>query len=137
MLPMQAEELIPQKFPFRMIDRLVSADETTIQSSFTIETDNVLLDGDYFSEGGLIENMAQTAAAGNGYECQQANKAVPIGYIGAVKHVQIFKRPKVGDLIETHLELKNKIGAASIMSGKIFFKNEIIATSELTIFVNP
>ncbi len=134
---MQAEELIPQKFPFRMIDRLVSADETTIQSSFTIETDNVLLDGDYFSEGGLIENMAQTAAAGNGYECQQANKAVPIGYIGAVKHVQIFKRPKVGDLIETHLELKNKIGAASIMSGKIFFKNEIIATSELTIFVNP
>lgn len=136
MLPMQAEELIPQKFPFRMIDRLVSADETNIQSSFTIEAENVLLDGEYFSEGGLIENMAQTAAAGNGYECQQANKAVPIGYIGAVKHVQIFKRPKVGDLLETHLELKNKIGAASIMSGKIFFKNEIIATSELTIFVN-
>lgn len=133
---MQAEELIPQKFPFRMIDRLVSADETNIQSSFTIEAENVLLDGEYFSEGGLIENMAQTAAAGNGYECQQANKAVPIGYIGAVKHVQIFKRPKVGDLLETHLELKNKIGAASIMSGKIFFKNEIIATSELTIFVN-
>lgn len=137
MLPMQADDLIPQKFPFRMIDKLESANETNYQSSFIVQADNVLLDGEYFSEGGLIENMAQTAAAGNGYECQQANKAVPIGYIGAVKHVQIIKRPKVGDLINTYLELKTKIGAASIMSGKIIFNNEIIATSELTIFVNP
>jgi len=57
-----------------------------------------------------------------------------MGYIGAVKNVEVLYLPKIGDTIETVLIQKNKIGNAAIVDGKIFLDNELIASCELTIF---
>ena len=62
-------------------------------------------------------------------------KDIPVGYIGAIKHVKITQLPKVNDTIHTFIETKNKIGNASIVEGKIFLQKNCIASCELTIFV--
>ena len=61
-------ELIPQRNPFVMVDKLLSATETTAHTSFEIKAGNILLNNGFFSEAGLVENIAQTAAAHAGSE---------------------------------------------------------------------
>jgi len=135
MLPQSAADLLPQKFPFQMIDTLLQSDETIIKTSFTIKDDNVLVSNGTFTEGGLIENIAQSAAAGTGYYYTSQDKKVPIGYIGAVKNVSIRQVPKVGSYLETELKTLHHIGNANVVEGKIFLHKELIASCELTIFV--
>ena len=57
------QALIPQKPPFVMIDKLINFSETTTSTSFCIKADNIFVAHDYFKEPGLVENIAQTAAA--------------------------------------------------------------------------
>ncbi len=118
-----------------MVDTLLQSDEDMIKTSFTIQVDNVLVSYGMFTEGGLIENMAQSAAAGTGYYYTSQNKKVPVGYIGAVKNISIKQVPPVGSYLETELKTLHQIGNANIVEGKIFLDKDLIASCELTIFV--
>lgn len=119
-----------------MVDMLINVSEEIIESSFTIQASNVMVENNIFSEGGMLENMAQTAAAATGYVHTSQQKEVPVGYIGAIKNINIVRKPYVGEIINTTIQTKNVIGNASIVEGKIYCQNELIANCELTIFVN-
>jgi 3-hydroxymyristoyl/3-hydroxydecanoyl-(acyl carrier protein) dehydratase len=135
MLPADVTDLLPQKTPFKMVDHLHFSEENKIVTSFTVNADNPLVCDGFFTEGGMIENMAQSAAAGTGYFFTQQQKEIPIGYIGAVKNVKISRLPASGDEIRTELTTLNRIGDASIVEGKIFSGKELLGCCELTIFV--
>jgi predicted hotdog family 3-hydroxylacyl-ACP dehydratase len=64
-------ELLPQSHPMVMIDQFVSSNEKTTVTSFHIKPDNILLLDGKLSEAGIIENIAQTAAARSGYEAKK------------------------------------------------------------------
>jgi hypothetical protein len=49
-----------------MVDELLFSDDNITKTSFTVTADNVFVINGEFSEAGLMENMAQTAAAGSG-----------------------------------------------------------------------
>lgn len=135
-LPISAVDLLPQKHPFQMIDTLLESNESCYKSILTVRAENVLVNDTLFTEGGMIENIAQTAAAGTGFYALSQGNAVPVGYIGAVKNIFINECPKVGDHINTTVIIKNNIGNASIAEGKIFLADRLLASCELTIFVN-
>ncbi len=63
----EIDELIPQKPPFVMIDRLVSAGDNTASGELTVRNDNVLYNEGFLREPGIMEFMAQTAAAYTGF----------------------------------------------------------------------
>jgi predicted hotdog family 3-hydroxylacyl-ACP dehydratase len=126
--------LIPQKAPFIMVGNLLSVDEKTARSSFVINQDNVFARDDIFQEAGLMENIAQTAALRAGYRAAAENKAVSLGYIGAVKDLEIFSLPKVGDEIETEISIEEEVFNMTIVSGKVWLKGELIATCKLNVF---
>ena len=54
--------LIPQKFPFVMVDKVLAFGENFITSGFTVEETNIFTDNSIFQEAGLIEHMAQSVA---------------------------------------------------------------------------
>ena len=62
------ENLLPQKFPFVMVDKICSYTETSIVSELKIEEDNIFFHNDCLVESGLIEHMAQTVALYTGYQ---------------------------------------------------------------------
>ena len=64
----EVSELIPQKEPFVMVHDLLLAEELELESSFLVEASNLLCENGVFSTEGLIENVAQTCAAGFGYQ---------------------------------------------------------------------
>ncbi|NCD69270.1 3-hydroxyacyl-ACP dehydratase [Mucilaginibacter agri] len=135
MLPQSAIPLIPQKAPFVMVDQLLFADETTAKCGFTIKADNPLVDKSSFTEGGLLENIAQTAAAHAGYKALAENKPVIKGFIGAVKDLEIFGIPKVGDELLTEIYTENQIFDVTVVTGKVWCNNQLLASCEMKIFL--
>ena len=78
------EDLLPQKFPFVMVDSLFSYEETSLTSGFTIKEDNIFADNGNFAESGLIEHMAQSVALHTGYNFFLKKEQAPTGYIGSI-----------------------------------------------------
>ncbi|MDB5004287.1 MAG: 3-hydroxyacyl-ACP dehydratase [Mucilaginibacter sp.] len=128
--------LIPQQPPFVMIDELLFSDDNITKTSFIIAADNVFVINGEFSEAGLMENMAQTAAAGSGNMARIENRPVANGYIGQVKNFEIYSLPKVGDILFTEVKIEVQIFDAGIVSGKIWCNEMEVAQCEMKIFIN-
>lgn len=128
--------LIPQKPPFVMIDKLLYSDEKSTCSGFVIPSDNLFVENGVFGVPGLVENIAQTAAARVGYIARQENVPVPIGYIGAIKNLEIFNLPEVNDELETEITIENQVFDVTIISGRVKCKKLILAQCEMKIFIN-
>jgi predicted hotdog family 3-hydroxylacyl-ACP dehydratase len=127
--------LIPQKPPFVMIDELLFSDEILTRCSFQVTKENIFTENNEFSEAGLMENIAQTAAAGAGNISQLKNEIPSLGYIGAVKNFEIFSLPKVNDKLITEIKILEKIFDVTVIEGKIFRHEELVASCEMKIFI--
>lgn len=136
MTEIPAIDLLPQRPPFQFIDAIKAANDEVTESSFTVKTTTLLLQDQWMSEGALLENMAQTAAAGLGVRQVAAKTTVSRGYIGAIKRFHVHALPRVGDTIVTQVSTLHQVGNASIVLGKIFLGQSEVAQAELTIFVN-
>ncbi|NQY30023.1 MAG: hypothetical protein HRT69_11200 [Flavobacteriaceae bacterium] len=124
--------LIPQKFPFVMVDTLVSFNESEVVSSYKIEESNIFYDGSAFTESGLIENMAQTVALHTGYDFFIKNEQAPTGYIGSIKKVSIVVLPLLNEVITTKATILHEFMGVTMVSIQVFnAKNEEIASSEM------
>jgi predicted hotdog family 3-hydroxylacyl-ACP dehydratase len=126
--------LIPQKPPFVMVSSLLSVGDKSARSSFTIDADNVFVKNNIFQEAGLMENIAQTAALRAGFMAQAENKPVSVGYIGAVRDLEIFSMPKAGDELETEIAIEDQVFNMTTILGKVWLKDQIIASCELKVF---
>ena len=120
-----------------MIDEVVLANESQTITTLTIAPDNILTDNGLFTEGGLIENMAQTAGAGTGYMAIHAGKPMPMGYIAALKNVNIITRPRVNDTIRTEVTFGQTVMNFHQVRGRVLSGEKEIANCEFKIFVNP
>jgi 3-hydroxymyristoyl/3-hydroxydecanoyl-(acyl carrier protein) dehydratase len=127
--------LIPQKPPFVMVGRLLDVEEGITRSSFLIGEDNVFVKDGFFQEAGLMENIAQTAALRAGYMAQAENKPVALGYIGAVNNFEVFDLPKVGDEIITEISTQNQIFDITVLSGKVWLGERLLAQCEMKVFI--
>jgi predicted hotdog family 3-hydroxylacyl-ACP dehydratase len=134
--PQNILELIPQAPPFVMVGQLTWSDELLTRSTFTIAADNCMVDNGFFSEGGLMENIAQTAAARVGYLAKIANKPIASGYIGAVKDFEVFFLPQVGQDLVTEIKIENQIFNVSVIAGSVWCNHELAARCEMKVFLN-
>jgi len=128
--------LIPQKPPFVMVGQLLFSDDDLTRTSFTIPADNVLVFDGKFSEAGLMENMAQTAAAGAGNMARIEDRPIDIGYIGAVKNLEIYELPVVGDELVTEVKVETRLLNIAIVTGKVWRNESLVAQCEMKIFIN-
>jgi hypothetical protein len=128
--------LIPQKPPFIMVGMLLYTDASVTRSSFRVNSDNVFVKDNLFQEAGLMENIAQTAALRAGYLAQIEDRPVVIGYIGAVSGFEIFDLPKVGDEIITEITVENQIFDITVLSGRVWLNENLLAKCEMKLFIS-
>ncbi|RYE24347.1 MAG: 3-hydroxyacyl-ACP dehydratase [Sphingobacteriales bacterium] len=128
-------QYIPQAAPFIMVGEVLEANEQLSKTSFTVAKDNILVKNGHFTEGGLVENMAQTAAAGMGYRGKQEGKHPIVGFIGALKNLHVNELPKVGDVLTTEARFTHTIMNVHIVQGTVFANGKEMASCELKIFL--
>jgi len=83
------ENLIPQKAPFVMVDKLLAFCENEITAGLTVPEENIFVSENIFQESGLVEHMAQSVALYTGYQYFLKNEMPPTGYIGSIKSIKI------------------------------------------------
>lgn len=126
-------ELLPQRPPFVMIDRLVSCDDVFAVTELTIREDNIFVEDERLTSSGLIENIAQTCAARIGYINLNAGGTVKIGVIGSISDIDIARTPKVGERLETHAEVISEVFLLTLIEAVIRSNGEEIARGKMKI----
>lgn len=126
---------IPQRAPFVLIDKLINAGKDFSKTIFDIQAGHLFVCNDVLTEPGIIENMAQTAAAGIGYNiCKEKRDA--IGFIGALKSLIIDELPAVGERIITEVAILHKMLDAYIAEASVFLHGRKIASCKMSIVVS-
>lgn len=128
-------DYIPQRAPFVMVDSIQSHDETVTRTCFRILPGNLLVESEVLKEPGMVENIAQSAAAHAGFLAKQEGLPVRLGYIGAIKNLRIHGFPKINEEIITEIRIENQIFDVSVVSGKISCNNKLLAECEMKIFI--
>ena len=125
------ENLLPQKFPFVMVDKMYSFTETTLVSGLKIQNENLFSDNNIFLEAGLIEHMAQSVALHTGYEFFLRNEKAPTGYIGSIKEIEIKKLPKINDTIQSTVTIIQEFAGITLVDIVTTLNNEEIANGQM------
>lgn len=126
--------LLPQRYPFIMVDKLLLCDNIFTKTEFRVNENHVFTSAGVLTEPGIMENIAQTCAARMGYINSMVKGGnVKIGFIGAIKNFKINKLPKIGEVLETTIEVQNEVFNMLLVAAKVLVGNECIAECEMKI----
>lgn len=127
------KKLIPHREPMIMVDALLYVDGSKAVSELTVINTNIFVENNTFSETGLIEHMAQTAALLTGYKYQSDDLPVKEGFIAAIKSLNIERLPCTTDVISTTANIIYELAQMTIVQLTSFIKGQPIATAEMTL----
>lgn len=122
-----------------MVDKLFECSDQKALTGLEIVPDNIFMRKGQFSESGLIENIAQSAALMTGWlaiNLQEGKQKIPLGVIGAVKDFKVYFLPKINTEIVTQIEILFRVANATIVNGKVNVNNRLAAECELKIFTS-
>ena len=110
-------EILPQQFPFRFVDRLLSYGEVDTLTEYRVSADCLFVEDGTMLESGLVEHMAQSSAARVGYINKYIRGLdVRIGFIGSIRNLKIYRRPAVGEVLVTTVSLVQEIFGISMVN---------------------
>lgn len=128
--------LLPQQEPFVMVQHLVAYDAGHTATETTVMADNLFAEKGCFSAEGLVENIAQTCAARIGYVNKYILKrGIQIGFIGAVRHFEVNRLPKVGECIRTVVNIEQEIFGMTLATANVYAGDELLARTEIKIAI--
>lgn len=125
------QDFIPQRPPFIMIDSLTEATDDFFRTDFRILPNNIFLDNGLLREFAMMENMAQSGAAGLGATKKHSGKNKPEGYLGAISKLKLYQLPKVNDKIYTLVRLIVQLENMFLLKGETYLGNKKLMECEL------
>lgn len=107
--------------------------EKTITTTKIVDS-NIFVEKGVFTASGIIENIAQTCAARIGYVNKYIlKKGIQLGFIGAIRNLNLYRCPRVGEVIETSIITIEEIFGMTLVTATVKVGDEIIADSEMKI----
>lgn len=130
-------ELLPQQEPFVMVGSLLFFSMEKTVTATSISDANIFVDVGLFSSSGLIENIAQTCAVRIGYINKYIlQKGIQLGFIGAIRNLNVYRLPAVGETIETTILTIEEVFGMTLVKAMVKVGDEIIAESDMKIAVS-
>lgn len=127
-------ELLPQQEPFVMIGKLTHFDMEKTVTETVVKDSNIFTENGVFIASGVIENIAQTCAARIGYVNKYIlKKGIQLGFIGAIRNLQLHRCPIVGETIKTTILTIEEIFGMTLVKSTVCVGDEVIAESEMKI----
>lgn len=126
-------DLIPQRPPFVMVDKVLSCDNTDAITEFVVREDNIFLDDMKLSPAGIIENMAQSCAARMGCISRLSSGPIKIGFIGDIRDCTILRQPDCHETLTTHVEVIEEVFNLTLANVETKIADETIASARMKI----
>ena len=136
---------LPHREPMLMVTSVIEIDDDSVSTQFQITENCIFLKNGKLSETGLIENAAQAASGVVGQSFFEkddlegkGNKLV--GYISAIKKVEIFQLPKVGETIVTKAKLLSRFDTGAVtmcsLETQTFLAEKLIVSSTMNFLIH-
>ncbi|SMP01730.1 hypothetical protein [Chryseobacterium profundimaris] len=125
------ESLIPQRFPFVMVNSIAEYSETQLISGFELKEENIFIQDGIFQASGLLEHQAQSVALHTGYKFYLSGKEAPTGYIGAIKSFEVTTLPKLGDQLISEVSIINEMMGVTLVDVITKVNDEVVAKSQM------
>ena len=117
-----------------MVGKLIHFDMEKTVTQTEVMADNLFVENGVFSASGIIENIAQTCAARIGYVNKYIlKKGIQLGFIGAIRNMNLYRCPKIGEVIETSIVTIEEIFGMTLVAATVKVADELIADSEMKI----
>lgn len=132
-------QLIPQRAPVLLVDRLLRAADEEAETCFTVPAGCFFLDDEgCLAETGLLEHIAQSASALAGWRAWQAGETEPpLGFIGEVKKFRCHGRPAPGSELHTVIRLAAEAGDVLLVEGETRVDGALVAETRLKVAIRP
>ena len=127
--------LIPQRAPIVMVDKLYSADDQGAVTGLDISDQNIFCKDGRLMEPGVIEHIAQSAAAMAGYPYYKNGEAPKLGYIGEIRKFKLYRLPECGEALETRIQVKGIAGNVTLIRAESTASDNKVASCDMKIFL--
>lgn len=127
---MQKDFTLPQQPPYKMIDKVIHYDIQNIRCSYKITDSNPLVENSYLTSEGMIECMAQVAAAKASIESEESG----IGYLVLIRSFECNRKVVTGETIEPELKILHDVHPFKIFEAAIWLGDNKIAAGEIRTF---
>ena len=128
-------QLIPQRNPVVMVDTFFCADEESAETGLHVQSGNLFCEGNLLRETGLIEHVAQSAAAFAGYAPYTRGEQPKLGFIGEVKKFKITRLPHVGEFLHTRLRILGEAAGVTLIAAETTSGEETVANCQMKILI--
>ncbi len=129
---MDIKDLIPQREPMIMVDSFEEISSGECVSSLTVREDNVFCRDGRLAVPGVIEHVAQTAAAREGMSAWKNGEPPRIGVIGEIKKFSFSGRlPACGETISTKLKVLGSAADVTLVAAESRVCGELVAEGRL------
>jgi len=126
----EIESFIPQRAPFIMIDNLIEATPEKFETDFQVLPDNIFVEKGLLREFALIENIAQSSAAGLAIIMSPREKTAD-GFIGGISKLRLYDLPKVNNTIYTIVNLIARFENMFLLKGENYVNGRKLLECEL------
>ncbi|MBE8721731.1 hypothetical protein [Sphingobacterium pedocola] len=123
--------LIPQRYPIVMVDTLYEYAEDSLLSGLHVSRDTLFVDIETLQECGLLEHMAQSVALHTGFDYFQRNEEAPTGYIGSMQGIELTSLPKVGDVVQTEVQIIQEFMGVTLVNITSKISGEVIGKAQM------
>ena len=127
--------LIPQRPPIVMVDSFFGIEENCSYSGLTVTPDNIFCEAGKLQEPGIIEHIAQSAAARIGFIYTRQGAQVPLGFIGSVDKLRIYDLPEVGMKLFTEMTVVQEVFDITLIAAQLKADEKLIAECRMKIFI--
>jgi len=137
-LPADTEMYMLHRSPLRLVQRLLCVEEDYAEGQTTLNDGDVGVGSDGRLEAAvLVELVAQTYAASQGYHDRLADQSTNIGYLVGVQEFHIDDLPPAGRPLLIKIRSSNAFGGFFFVDGQVFCDGTVVAKGTLKIWVQP
>lgn len=128
-------KLIPQRPPMVMVDCFCGMEKDISYSGLTVSAGNLFCRDGALQETGMIEHIAQSAAARIGYIYKLRQEPVPLGFIGSVEKMKINRLPSVGAELQTSITIVQEVFDITLITAQVKENDELLAECRMKIYL--
>lgn len=118
-----------------MVDGVTGITDEGCTATFRVREGNIFCSDGSLSQEGVIESVAQTAAAFAGYEGYCKGESPKLGFIGEVKKFSFSSLPKVGETMENSLKVLGTAAGTTLVSATVFSGGRPVAQGQMKISI--
>lgn len=132
-LPCSTEGLIPHSGLMRVVDQLTAMHEGQAETQTVMEGGPFVREDGTLEESIFIEMIAQTIAAGSGYDLTDEERRTQKGYLLGVRDFRVFGCAKQGDTLTAKAKKTAQFSGFGIVEGSVWRGQEQLAAGELKV----